>query len=116
MKKINRVLKNEDFQLILDNGNYLKSTSFTVVYLKNDLDRVRVGIAVSKKLGKAVKRNKVKRQIRSMCQSVIDITAKVDIIIIPKNEYLNKTYKENLLILSELLSKLGATTKNETQK
>lgn len=114
MKKINRVLKNEDFQIILDNGTYVKSPSFTVVYLKNDLSRVRVGIAVSKKTGKAVKRNKIKRQIRSMCQSLINLNAPLDIIIIPKNDYLNKTYKENLLILGEMLSKLGATTKNES--
>lgn len=64
----NRLKKNKDFQLI-----YQQKKSFIGKYLvlyirKNNLDDVRIGFTVSKKIGKAVVRNKVKRRLKEICR------------------------------------------------
>ena len=108
MKIVNRVRSNKDFTLTIKNGKHFNVPTFHFVSKENDLDRFRVGISVSKKLGNAVVRNKIKRQIRAMCDGVIDFSKGYDLIIIVKNEYLNNDYHSNLGVLSDYISnKLG---------
>ena len=66
MKKEFRVRKNEDFSKIISKRISLASSSFIIYKDHNDIGHGRVGISVSKKLGKAVIRNKIKRQLRMM--------------------------------------------------
>ena len=86
MKKEFRVLKNYEFSSIIQNRQFVKSSSFVCYFQKRKLDHARVGISVGKKLGNAVCRNKVKRQLRS----IVD-----DIIIIVRPAYANKSFEEN---------------------
>ena len=105
MKVINRIKANEDFALTIKNGRSLKSQSFTIHYLKTSNNRIRVGISVSKKLGHAVVRNRIKRQIRAMCDSILDYKSNsLDIVVIAKNGFLGKEFRENKQMLQELLS------------
>lgn len=64
MDKLHTVKKNREFSNIIHNGVFYKNKSYTIYYKDNDLDYYRFGISVSKKLGKAVDRNKYKRQLR----------------------------------------------------
>ncbi len=66
MKKYEVVKKNDDFNDIINTGKCLKSHFFNIYYKDGDFNYPRFGIAVSKKYGNAVERNKVKRQIRSL--------------------------------------------------
>ena len=66
MKKINIVKKNEDFDYIIKNGKILKNKYFTIYYIPETRDKYRIGITVPKKIGKAVLRNKIKRQIKEI--------------------------------------------------
>lgn len=63
-------------------GNYL------VLYVKeNQLDHTRIGFAVSKKIGKAVVRNQVKRKLREVCRLNLDRFAKgYDIIFVARRK------------------------------
>lgn len=105
MKVINRIKANEDFALTIKNGRSLKSQSFTIHYFKTNNNRIRVGISVSKKLGRAVLRNRIKRQIRAMCDSILDYKSNsFDIVVIAKNGFLDKEFQENKQILQEMIS------------
>lgn len=105
MKKIYRLVKNEDFTIVIKQGKTIKTESYTVHLLNNSLDHSRVGISVSTKLGHAVVRNKIKRQIRAMCDKLINYDKDFyDIIVIARNKYLSHTYQENYDSLDNLLS------------
>ena len=66
MKKINIVKKNQDFQRIIKNTKSLVSNEFVIYVEKCNSNNYHFGISVSKKLGNAVTRNKLKRQIKSI--------------------------------------------------
>ena len=61
--------KSEDFSLVHSAGRWQSSKILTVKYLKNDLGYARWGIVASKKIGGAVTRNHVKRQIREIMRA-----------------------------------------------
>ena len=107
MKVINRIKKSEDFALTINKGTSQRFTSFVVHYRNNDIGYTRVGISVSKKLGHAVVRNRVKRQVRAICDQVIDYSNKsLDIVIIVKGQFLSKTFDENKSQLGDLMKGL----------
>ncbi|MFH1350435.1 MAG: ribonuclease P protein component [Pseudomonadota bacterium] len=62
--KKQRLLNRKDFVNLNRFGKRYQSKHFTVLFNRNRLGITRLGITVSKKIGNAVKRNKVKRLIR----------------------------------------------------
>ena len=64
MKKKEIVKKTDDFNNIIRKGKIIKSDYFLIYYLENNEEKPHFGIAVSKKNGNAVVRNKLKRQYR----------------------------------------------------
>ena len=84
----------------------IRDSSFIIYYLKNDLDHARIGISVSKKLGKAVIRNKIKRQVRMMLQQTINFDDNYDYIVIIRNKYLDLDFNSNLNELKYLYKKI----------
>jgi len=106
MKKSNRLIKNEDFSLVIKTGQYQKSNAYKVYCLENKLSCVRVGIAASTKLGNAVIRSTTRRKIRAICDLLIDYTAySLDLVIVPKKEFLEQDYLTNKNELEKLLEK-----------
>ena len=105
MKKEYRIKKNEEFQSIIRKKQSVANRCF-VVYFKKNTEHLRVGISVSKKLGNAVVRNKVKRQVRMMAQEVFDKDQKTDLIIIVRNQFLTNSYENNLKELRFLNNKI----------
>ena len=95
MKKEYRIRKNEDFSKIISKKTSLANQSFIIYYTKNDISHIRVGISVSKKLGNAVVRNKIKRQVRSLVNETFNFEENIDFIIIVRNKYLQLSYEEN---------------------
>jgi ribonuclease P protein component len=66
MKKINIVKNSRDFDRIIKNNKPYIYKDY-VIYIENNTNDVyKFGISAGKKLGNAVNRNKIKRQIRSI--------------------------------------------------
>lgn len=71
MKKELRIKKNKDFQAVFQKGQSFANRQFVVYSLQKDnQDYFRIGLSVSKKLGNAVTRNRIKRYVR---QSVFEL-------------------------------------------
>lgn len=103
MKVENRVKKNEDFQKIIRDNKKCVNKSFILYYKKNEIGHGRVGISTSKKLGNAIVRAKVRRQVRAMCREIVSFDKSVDYILIIRKPYLEKDFATNKDLLSKLL-------------
>lgn len=106
MKKTYRVKRNIDFQAIIKQKKSVASRQFVLYYAKNDFNHYRAGVSVSKKLGKAVERNKIKRQVREMIYEIFEDQESSDYIVIVRNGYLSKSFDENKRDLAKLRKKV----------
>ena len=66
MKRYEMVKSHEEFNEIINKGNRLKGKYIYIFFKNKDFDKPNFGIAVGKKLGNAVVRNKFKRQFRNI--------------------------------------------------
>ncbi|WP_414044464.1 ribonuclease P protein component [Macrococcus animalis] len=95
MEKAYRIKKNDDFQKVYKQGKSVANKQFIVYRLANsENEHFRLGISVSKKIGNAVVRNRIKRAIReSFTRHKKDII-KDDFIIIARNPSKDMTVEE----------------------
>lgn len=78
-----RLKKQKDFDLVFKKGTRVFSKSLTLLYIK--ADSLKIGISLSKKHGKAVVRNKVKRLIRAVVRNYVNtINDSYYIVVLPK--------------------------------
>lgn len=86
MKKENRLKKNDDFQLVFKRGKSVANRQFVLYFLKKEeQSTIRIGISVSKKLGNAVTRNRIKRYIREAMREIIpQLHQSYDLVIIAR--------------------------------
>ena len=106
MKKEYRVRKNEEFAQIISEKHSVSNSSFVVYYSDRKEDHARVGISVSKKLGGAVDRNRIKRQVREMVKALIGFEqCPKDLIIIVRKGYLEKAFSDNKNDLEKAIKK-----------
>ena len=115
MKKYEIVKKNIDFNDIIKNGNFRKSPYYYIYYkdtYKDKEDNIpKFGLAVSKSIGKAVVRNKIKRQLRV----IIDNNKKLfqnnrNYIIMVRKDILNISFQD---MEKQLINLMQKGTKNE---
>lgn len=107
MKEINRVKKYREFKEILDLRRFKRNEIFTLYYRKNEFGYSRVGILVTKKNGIAVKRVKIKRQVRSIVDKYLDYkNCGLDIIIVISKKYNTEEFSKNENLLKDLILKI----------
>lgn len=107
LKKAYRVKKNSEFQEILRAGKSFANRELVIYYKKKtSQDHFRIGISVGKKIGNAVKRNRIKRLIReSFIQLDNQIIPNVDIIIIARKPTLHMDGNQMKRSITHLLRK-----------
>ena len=66
MKKENKLKKRKQFNWIFKNGTTIKERDVAIVYSSSYGNDYKVGFSVTKKVGKAVVRNKVKRRLKAI--------------------------------------------------
>ena len=115
MKVINRIKASKDFAKAIRNGKTYHSECFRVHTYRTNNELIRVGISVSSKLGNAVVRSRIKRQIRAMCREIIDFnSSSLDIVVITKANFLDKPFDYNKQVLKELIEKqVGLTNEKK---
>ena len=66
MKKINILKNSRDFDRIIKGNKPYKYKDYIIYIERNTNDLYKFGLSVGKKIGNAVNRNKVKRQLKSI--------------------------------------------------
>ena len=105
MKKTNILQHNYDFQRIIKNNKPYKYSSYLIYVEKIETDNYFFGFSVGKKIGNAVIRNKIKRQLKNIV-SKKDYQNGFNCIIIVNSNILKMTFEEKEQILLKLLKKL----------
>lgn len=104
MKKLYRVKKNQEFQRIMGVKRFVSCPVLTVYYTPKREEVSRVGLSVGKKLGGAVQRNLVKRQVRMMVQDLTEFKENFDCIILIRGAYLKQSFEQNKKELEKCLN------------
>ena len=78
--------KNSDFRMVYNRGRSVADACMVVFVLKNGVGQSRLGISCSKKIGKAVVRNRQRRRIKELYRKTYAQTIRqgFDIIIMPR--------------------------------
>lgn len=72
MKRIKTLKKNYEFKNVLNKGKFYLGKQIIIYISKNKISENRIGIAISTKLCKATKRNRLKRLIRENYRLIKD--------------------------------------------
>lgn len=95
MKNTESLKKNNDFRIVYKRGRSVANRLLVLYKLPNRLNKNRLGISVSKKVGNSVQRNRITRLIR---ESYREHASKIDIgwdfIVIARNPANGATFNE----------------------
>ncbi len=92
-----RLKKEKDFNLVFNKGKRLFTRNLTVVFFPSN--SLKAGFAVSKKHGKSVQRNRIKRLLRESFRSFMpEFRQNFFFVFIPKvtEEYTLNAFKESM--------------------
>lgn len=119
--KLDRLRKNVEFRVVYKRGRSF-STDLLVLYVfknnKRSVENInRVGIVVSKKVGKSTVRNRVKRLIRESYRlNSSQFKGIYDFVIVARGKAKDKPYKEIEKSLMKLFKKAGLTNEIDINK
>ena len=89
LSRAERLSRKRDFERVFRKGKRMDLPYLRVVYAPNELPFRRIGFAVSKKVGKAVVRNRIKRLLREVFRRNKDLFPPgCDLVFIPRREIL----------------------------
>ena len=107
LTKADRILKRREFITLSETGRRVQNEQFIAVFAPNQRSRSRIGITVTKKVGPAVKRNRIKRLVREYFRlNRNKIVGNWDINIIAKRDAAGINFKETNQWLQLLFRKI----------
>ncbi|GIQ70034.1 ribonuclease P protein component [Xylanibacillus composti] len=109
MQRRLRLTNRRDFQTVYRWGKSAANSQFVVYYRRNpNTERFRLGISASKKLGNAVVRNRLRRQIKEIVRLHVDqIQPQHDVIIIARKPSTAQDYWQMEKSLLHVLKRAG---------
>lgn len=78
-----RIRSRSDFQYVYEHGQLYKDEFFRIFYVRTE-KAGRLGLSISKKLGKAHVRNRIKRIVRETFRLHPELTLGLDLIVQPR--------------------------------
>ena len=115
LKKGRRILKNTDFIRIYRRGKKINGNILRLYIYSNNLNLTRFGYSISKKVGKAARRNLIKRRLREICrQNLPSSKPGYDVVIVARQSAVSSKYSELENEVLKLSSLGNILTKEES--
>ena len=115
MKKMNIVKESKDFNRIINNYKPFRYKDYIIYLEKREASIYKFGIAVPKKTGNAVMRNKIKRRIKNIIDKK-DYKNDFNCIIIVGKGILNRSFLEMSNYIYEAFDKLDIIKEKDDEK
>ncbi|GAB5490243.1 MAG: ribonuclease P protein component [Phototrophicaceae bacterium] len=107
---------NSDFQRLREKGQVKRHPDLMISYLPNDLSYNRYGFIITKRLGNAVKRNRVRRLIRENVRLQNPHTIQgYDVVFIARPSIVEKPFQQVQRIVNDLFRRAGLLMKEQNQ-
>jgi ribonuclease P protein component len=104
--KERKILSPKEFKLVLDGGKRFRTPSFIVFVKPSAFKRGRLGISVSRQMGKAHERTRIKRILREAFRKRTDLPEANDWVFIFKAPAAQKKNKDVFQEVESLFNKL----------
>jgi ribonuclease P protein component len=112
MKKTNILKSNQEFDRIINSIKPLKYKDYIVYIERTKDDSYYFGFSVGTKLGNAVLRNKIRRQMKNILDEKEYVNG-FNCVIIARKSILTKTFQERRQVLLEALQKAQIIKENK---
>lgn len=99
-----RLRKNSQFSYIYKKGERFHTEHFTLFVVKSKYEAYRIGFSVNKKLGKANKRNKLKRRLKEISRRDLNIPSFCNYVVLAKDGAAELSFDE---IRKEMIKLFG---------
>ncbi len=107
MQANNKLKKNEEFRQVYSKGKSMANKLLIIYITNNNIDEVRVGFTISKKVGNSVIRSRVKRLMKEGFRLNVDKIKKGhDIVFVARTTAKDKSYREIESAMLHLLRKM----------
>ena len=111
LKRVNRLKKRYQFNYVYKQGSHFFGKTMTIFVSTSKTKNIKVGFAVSKKIGYAFKRNLIKRRLREIVYSEINnLKQNYNLIVVAKDNIENFSFDEikndfkKLIVKADLLN------------
>jgi ribonuclease P protein component len=106
VEKKYRLRKNREFKYTYKKGRSLGHPLLVMIYLKTNHKEVKIGYSITKKFGKAVERNRIKRQLREIVRlKLSELKPGYNIIFIVRKDVKGASYQSLEKAVNNLLKR-----------
>jgi ribonuclease P protein component len=89
-----RIRDSSEFRGVLRRGRRLDGRLFVLYLRRNARPAARLGLSVGRRVGSAVRRNRVKRLLRVAFAETTNLQVPVDVVVVPKPEIVGHGLEE----------------------
>lgn len=108
MDRKKKIKSKKDYDRVYQRGRRYSARSCVVLWTNNDLGNNRYGIVVSKKVGKAVERNRARRRLREVIRKMDNrMLQGYDVVVVAKKGAVDMAFVELVWDCERVFKKAG---------
>ena len=106
LKRINRLKKRYQFNYVYKSGEHFSGEHIVLYVASSKTKNIKVGLAVTKKIGHAVVRNRVRRRLREIIKTHIPtLKQNFNIIVVARENITSASFEKLSIEFMKLLKK-----------
>ena len=115
LKKVNRLKKRYQFSYVYKAGQHFSGKAMVLYATTSKTKDIKVGFAVTKKIGHATKRNLVRRRLREIVKNQLqNLKQNYNIIVVAKDNITNARFDELANEFNKLIKKANLQKNEES--